>query len=153
MVPWVLKVKRFLENLHYLKQCRSFNIVRIIDSFKTDVKHDLLFKNRDVYIWKHTGFVRFNRSAALASNSFPHFTDVPSSIKLKSSMNNADDLSRWFQQRCSNQFVHQVMNSLFQHACSSLSTTLFKLGSSTMHCSSLSTAKNKLCAFFTTCVV
>ena len=50
LVPWVLKVKRFLENLHYLKQCRSFNIVQIIDSFKTDVKHDLLFKNRDVYI-------------------------------------------------------------------------------------------------------
>ena len=45
------------------------------------------------------------------------------------------DLSWWFQQRCSSLFVHQAMNSLFQHASASitsLSTTMFKLASSTM---------------------
>ena len=47
-------------------------------------------------------------------------------------MNNAVDLSWWFQQRCSSLFVHQAMNTLFQHAWTSLSTTLFKLASSTM---------------------
>ena len=34
----------------------------------------------------------------------------------------AVDLSWWFQQRCSSLFVHQAMNSLFQHVCLSLST-------------------------------
>ena len=47
-------------------------------------------------------------------------------------MNVAVDLSWWFQQRCSNLFVHQAMNSLFQHAWTSLPTTMFKLASSTM---------------------
>ena len=41
-------------------------------------------------------------------------------------MNMAVDLSWWFQQRCLTLFVHQTMNSLFQHAWTSLSTTLFK---------------------------
>ena len=49
-----------------------------------------------------------------------------------SCMNMAVDLSWWFQprfqQRCSSLFVHQAMNSLFQHTW----TTLFKLASSTM---------------------
>ena len=49
-----------------------------------------------------------------------------------SCMNMAVDLSWWFQQRCSSLFVHQAMNSLFQHARTSLSTTLFKLASSSM---------------------
>ena len=44
----------------------------------------------------------------------------------------AVDLSWWFQQRCSNLFIHQVMNSLFQHIWTNLSTTMFKLASSTM---------------------
>ena len=48
------------------------------------------------------------------------------------STNMAVDLSWWFQQRCSSLFVHQATNSLFQHAWTSLSTTLFKLASSTM---------------------
>ena len=48
-------------------------------------------------------------------------------------MNMTVDLSWWFQQRCSSLFVHQAMNSLFQHAAStSLSATMFKLASSTM---------------------
>ena len=41
------------------------------------------------------------------------------------------DLSWWFQQRCSSLFVYLAMNSLFQHAWTSLSITLFKLASST----------------------
>ena len=49
-----------------------------------------------------------------------------------SCMNMAVDLSWWFQQRCSSLFVHQAMNSLFQHAWTSLSRTMFKLASSTM---------------------
>ena len=67
-----------------------------------------------------------------------------------------------YEQRCSSLFVHQAMNSLFQHAWTSLSTTLFKLASSTMFkpvnntvrsswpaqpCSILSTGKNKQCVF------
>ena len=47
-------------------------------------------------------------------------------------MNMAVDLSWWFQQRCSSLFVHQAINSLFQHAWTSLSTTLFKLANSTL---------------------
>ena len=45
-------------------------------------------------------------------------------------MNMGVALSRLFQQRLS-LFVHQAMNSLFQHAWTSLSTTMFKLASST----------------------
>ena len=52
--------------------------------------------------------------------------------RVLSCMNMAVDLSWWFQQRCSSLFVHQAMNSLFQHAWTSLSTTMFKLASSTM---------------------
>ena len=37
-----------------------------------------------------------------------------------SCMNMAVDLSWWFQQRCSSMFVHQDMDSLFQHARTSL---------------------------------
>ena len=62
-----------------------------------------------------------------------------------SCMNMAVDLSRWFQQHCSSLFVHQAMDSLFQHAWTSLSTTMFKLAISTMFKSI-----NKLCVF--TCV-
>ena len=65
-----------------------------------------------------------------------------------SCMNNAVDLSRWFQQRCSSLFV-QVMNSLFQHVWTSLSITLFKLASSTMF--KPVDRQNILCVF--TCVV
>ena len=103
-----------------------------------------------------------------------------------------DDLSRWFQQRCSSVVQPcqrcSTMSTLFNHVqadqldhvqaceqhcsrwpaqpcsswpaqlCSSLSTTMFKLSSSTIcsswpvqqPCSSLSTTKNKLCVF--TCV-
>ena len=42
-------------------------------------------------------------------------------------------MMEWFQQRCPITlilFVHQAMNSLFQHAWTSLSTTMFKLASS-----------------------
>ena len=53
-----------------------------------------------------------------------------------SCMNMAVDLSWWFQQRCSSLFVHQAMNSLFQHAWTTMfklaSSTTFKLASSTM---------------------
>ena len=42
------------------------------------------------------------------------------------------DLSWWFQQRCSSLFVHQPRKNLFQYASTSLSTTMFKLASSTM---------------------
>ena len=49
-----------------------------------------------------------------------------------SCVNMAVDLSWWFQQHCSSLFVHRAMNSLFQHAWTSLSTTMFKLASSTM---------------------
>ena len=67
---------------------------------------------------------------------------------------------RWFQQNCSSLFVHQAMNSLFQHAWTSLSTTLFNnINICNKHCSSwpaqlcssLSTGKNKLCVL--TCSV
>ena len=66
-----------------------------------------------------------------------------------SCMDMAVDLLWWFKQRCSRLFVHQAMNSLFQHrhveACQ-------------QHCSSspaqpcivqacMSSGKNKLCAF------
>ena len=47
-------------------------------------------------------------------------------------MNMAVDLSWWFQQRRSSLFVHQATNSLFQHARTTLSITMFKLASSTM---------------------
>ena len=40
-----------------------------------------------------------------------------------SCMNIAVDLSWWFQQLCPSLFVHQAMNSLFQHAWTSLSKT------------------------------
>ena len=48
----------------------------------------------------------------------------------------------WFQQRCSSLFVHQAMqNSLFQHAWTSLSTTIFKPVN----------RQNKLCVCFYLC--
>ena len=43
-----------------------------------------------------------------------------------SCMNNAVDLSWWFQQRCSSLSVQQATNNLFRHTWTSLSTTLFK---------------------------
>ena len=59
-----------------------------------------------------------------------------------SCMNNAVDLSSWFQLRCSSLFVPQAMSSLFQHAWISLhvkdymfkpaSSAMFKLACSTM---------------------
>ena len=64
---------------------------------------------------------------------------------LTTCMKMAVDLSWWFQQRSSNLLFHQAMNSLFQHAWTSLSTTLFKLASSTM--SKPVNSKNKLCVF------
>ena len=42
------------------------------------------------------------------------------------------DLSWWFKQHYSSLFVRQAINSVFQHAWTSLSTTMFKLASSTM---------------------
>ena len=59
-------------------------------------------------------------------------------------------LSWWFQQRCSRLFVHQATNNLFQHAWTSLSTTMFNWAGQLNHCSSLLTDKNKRCVF--TCV-
>ena len=44
----------------------------------------------------------------------------------------AVDILLRFQQHCPSLFVHEAMKSLFQHAWTSLSTTLFKLAYSTM---------------------
>ena len=50
-----------------------------------------------------------------------------------SCMNMAVDLSWWFQQRCSSLFVHVLMFRVFMYSVPTcMSTTLFKLASSTM---------------------
>ena len=75
---------------------------------------------------------------------------------VQSCMNMAVDLSWWFQQRCSSLFVHQATSSLFQHAWTSLSTTLLKLhgqlqacsSSPAQPCSSLSTRKKQAVRFY-----
>ena len=65
------------------------------------------------------------------SRMLEHYFIIPWHHVL-SCTNMAVNLSWWFQQHCPNLFVHQAMNSLFQHAWISLSTTMFKLASSTM---------------------
>ena len=60
----------------------------------------------------------------------PVISSFPDNMFYHACMNMGVALSRLFQQRLS-LFVHQAMNSLFQHAWTSLSTTMFKLSSST----------------------
>ena len=95
----------------------------------------------------------------LVISSFHHTTWQ----RVLSCMNMAVDLSRWFQQRCSSLFVHQAMNSLFQHHHTSSynrHTTSSYIEQACQQpcsicpaqpCSSLSTGKNKPCLF--TCVL
>ena len=63
----------------------------------------------------------------------------------------AVDLSWWFQHYCSSLFIHQDMNSLFQHTWTSLPTTLPTCQQHwpAQPCSSLSTGKNKALCIFT----
>ena len=66
----------------------------------------------------------------------PVISSFPNNSHVLSCMNNAVDLSWWFQQRCSSLFVHQTMDSLFRLASSAMfklvSSTMFKLVSSAM---------------------
>ena len=59
-------------------------------------------------------------------------TDLTYAKSAPACMNMAVDLSWWRSNNCSSLFVHQAMNSLFQHAWTSMSTTMFKLTNSTM---------------------
>ena len=65
---------------------------------------------------------------------------------VQSCMNMAVDLSPWFQQHCSSLFVHQAMNSLFQHAWTSLSTTMHVQAGQLNHVQACQQAKTS-CVF------